>query len=97
MLCLRLQDYNHKLAQSRAGRSSKSKLLLAKFSQANSVEGWELKEGTYFTDEITGKYDGGMDAQFEIAEDGNAIFSGQKIDQLINEYSMFHQFVYSSI
>ncbi|CAM6019204.1 unnamed protein product [Sphagnum balticum] len=70
------QDYNHKLAQLRAGRSSKSKLLLAKFSQSNGVDGWELREGTYFVDEITGKYDGGMDAQLEIAEDGNAIFSG---------------------
>jgi hypothetical protein len=49
---------------------------LAKFSQSNGVDGWELREGTYFVDEITGKYDGGMDAQLEIAEDGNAIFSG---------------------
>jgi hypothetical protein len=51
-------------------------LLLAKFSQANAAEGWELREGLYFTDEIAGKYDGGMDAEFEVAEDGNATFSG---------------------
>ncbi|KAG0576513.1 hypothetical protein KC19_5G085600 [Ceratodon purpureus] len=70
------QDYNHKLAQTRAGRSSKSKLLLAKFSQANAAEGWELREGLYFSDEIAGKYDGGMDAQFEVTEDGNGTFSG---------------------
>lgn len=76
-----MQDYNHKLAQSRAGRSSKSKLLLAKFSQANAAEGWELREGLYFTDEIAGKYDGGMDAEFEVAEDGNATFSGTYRDK----------------
>lgn len=70
------QDYNHKLAQTRAGRSSKSKLLLAKFSQENAAEGWELREGLYFSDEIAGKYDGGMDAQFEVTEDGNGTFSG---------------------
>jgi hypothetical protein len=74
-----LQDYNHQLAQTRAGRSSKSKLLLAKFSQANAVEGWELREGLYFSDEIAGKYDGGMDAQFEVTEDGNGTFSGMQL------------------
>jgi hypothetical protein len=77
-----VQDYNHKLAQTRAGRSSKSKLLLAKFSQANAAEGWELREGLYFTDEIAGKYDGGMDAQFEVAEDGNATFSGMQRNEV---------------
>ncbi|KAL2635216.1 hypothetical protein R1flu_006695 [Riccia fluitans] len=70
------QDYNHKLAQTRAGRSSKSKLLIAKFSQSSSLEGLELREGTYFTDDVAVKYDGGMDAQLEVGEDGNAIFSG---------------------
>lgn len=70
------QDYNHKLAQTRAGRSSKSKLTIAKFNQATASDGWELREGLYFTDEIAGMYDGGMDAQFEVSEDGNAVFSG---------------------
>ncbi|KAL3692655.1 hypothetical protein R1sor_006306 [Riccia sorocarpa] len=70
------QDYNHKLAQTRAGRSSKSKLLIAKFSQSSTQEGLELKEGTYFTDDVSVKYDGGMDAQLEVGEDGNAVFSG---------------------
>uniref|UniRef100_A0A7I4F633 NAD(P)-binding domain-containing protein n=1 Tax=Physcomitrium patens TaxID=3218 RepID=A0A7I4F633_PHYPA len=70
------QDYNHKLAQTRAGRSSKSKLTIAKFSQATASEGWELREGFYFTDDVAGKYDGGMDAQFEVGEDGNAVFTG---------------------
>lgn len=72
------QDYNHKLAQTRAGRSSKSKLQIAKFSQGSSLEGWELREGTYFVDDVSVKYDGGMDAQLEVAEDGNAVFSGLK-------------------
>jgi len=80
-----VQDYNHKLAQTRAGRSSKSKLLLVKFSQANAAEGWELREGLYFTDEIAGKYDGGMDAQFEVAEDGNATFSGMQTESKLEK------------
>lgn len=80
-----VQDHNHKLAQTRAGRSSKSKLLLAKFSQANAAEGWELREGYYFTDDIAGKYDGGMDAQFEVGEDGNGVFSGMHYIHLRGE------------
>ncbi|CAM6126680.1 unnamed protein product [Calypogeia fissa] len=70
------QDYNHKLAQTRAGRSSKSKLTIAKFSKADQLEGWDLAEGTYFTDEVASKYDGGMDAQLEVEEDGKAVYSG---------------------
>ncbi|KAK6911216.1 NADH:ubiquinone oxidoreductase intermediate-associated protein 30 [Dillenia turbinata] len=42
------QDYNHKLAQLRAGKSSKSKLLLAKFKSENSLDEWEVRQGTYF-------------------------------------------------
>ncbi|XP_068637626.1 protein HIGH CHLOROPHYLL FLUORESCENCE PHENOTYPE 173, chloroplastic [Aristolochia californica] len=70
------QDYNHKLAQLRAGRSSKSKLVLAKFKTAESLQGWEVRQGTYFQDVIATKYDGGMDAKFEFTETGNAVFSG---------------------
>ncbi|KAI4331128.1 hypothetical protein MLD38_029345 [Melastoma candidum] len=70
------QDYNHKLAQMRAGRSSKSKLLLAKFKTAESLDGWEVRMGTYFQDVLATKYDGGMDAKFEFTETGQAIFSG---------------------
>ncbi|XP_047311208.1 protein HIGH CHLOROPHYLL FLUORESCENCE PHENOTYPE 173, chloroplastic [Impatiens glandulifera] len=70
------QDYNNKLAQLRAGKSSKSKLLLAKFQTAESLDGWEVREGTYFQDGMTAKYDGGMDAKFEFTEDGKAVFSG---------------------
>eukprot|EP00262_Sarcandra_glabra_P019539 TRINITY_DN738_c0_g1_i2.p1 TRINITY_DN738_c0_g1~~TRINITY_DN738_c0_g1_i2.p1 ORF type:complete len:575 (+),score=81.62 TRINITY_DN738_c0_g1_i2:163-1887(+) len=70
------QDYNNKLAQLRAGKSSKSKLLLAKFKSAESLEGWEVRQGTYFQDVVAGKYDGGMDAKFEFTETGNAVFSG---------------------
>ncbi|KAF7134365.1 hypothetical protein RHSIM_Rhsim08G0252600 [Rhododendron simsii] len=70
------QDYNNKLAQLRAGKSSKSKLLLAKFKSADSLNGWDVRQGTYFQDSVPAKYDGGMDAKFEIAESGDAVFSG---------------------
>ncbi|OVA19345.1 NADH:ubiquinone oxidoreductase intermediate-associated protein 30 [Macleaya cordata] len=70
------QDYNNKLAQLRAGKSSKSKLLLAKFKSEESLNGWEVRQGTYFQDVIAAKYDGGMDAKFEFTETGNAVFSG---------------------
>ncbi|KAF6163040.1 hypothetical protein GIB67_033311, partial [Kingdonia uniflora] len=42
------QDYNNKLAQIQAGKSSKSKLLLSKFKSGESLQGWEVSEGTYF-------------------------------------------------
>lgn len=71
-----MQDYNNQLAQLRAGTSSKSKLLLAKFKNAESLNGWELRQGTYFQDVINSKYDAGMDAKFEFTEAGNAVFSG---------------------
>ncbi|KAJ4962817.1 hypothetical protein NE237_022756 [Protea cynaroides] len=70
------QDYNNKLAQLRAGKSSKSKLLLAKFRSAESLKGWEVRQGTYFEDVVAVKYDGGMDAKFEFTESANAVFSG---------------------
>ncbi|KAB1213033.1 hypothetical protein CJ030_MR5G013087 [Morella rubra] len=70
------QDYNNKLAQLRAGKSSKSKLLLAKFKSANSLDGWDVRRGTYFQDVVASKYDGGMDAKFEYTETGEAVFSG---------------------
>ncbi|GJT72883.1 high chlorophyll fluorescence phenotype protein [Tanacetum coccineum] len=70
------QDYNNKLAQLRAGKNSKSKLLLAKFKSAESLNGCEVRKGTYFQDEATAKYDGGMDTKFEFSESGDAVFSG---------------------
>ncbi|KAI3873136.1 hypothetical protein MKX03_031512, partial [Papaver bracteatum] len=70
------QDYNNKLAQLRAGKSSKSKLLIAKFKSEESLNGWEVRQGTYFQDMIATKYDGGLDASFEFTETGNAVFSG---------------------
>ncbi|XP_021297054.1 uncharacterized protein LOC110426205 [Herrania umbratica] len=71
-----LQDYNNQLAQIRAGKSSKSKLLLAKFKSEDSLNGWEVRQGTYFQDVIASKYDGGMVAKFEYTETGQAVFSG---------------------
>ncbi|KAH9603823.1 hypothetical protein KSS87_013342 [Heliosperma pusillum] len=70
------QDYNNKLAQLRAGKSSKSKLLISKFKSEDSLNGWEIRQGTYFQDVIASKYDGGMDAKFVFNENGLAIFSG---------------------
>lgn len=70
------QDYNNKLAQLRAGKSSKSKLLLAKFKSAESLNGWEVRQGTYFQDVVPSKYDGGMDAKFEFTDTEEAVFSG---------------------
>ncbi|XP_024970814.1 uncharacterized protein LOC112509856 [Cynara cardunculus var. scolymus] len=70
------QDYNNKLAQLRAGKSSKSKLLLAKFKSADSLKGWDVRKGTYFQDAVAAKYDGGMDAKLEFSESGEAVFSG---------------------
>lgn len=72
-----MQDYNNKLAQLRAGKSSKSKLLLAKFKSADSLDGWDVRRGTYFQDVVASKYDGGMDAKFEYTETGEAVFSGK--------------------
>ncbi|KAG2379669.1 uncharacterized protein HKW66_Vig0164480 [Vigna angularis] len=69
------QDHNNKLAQSRAGKSSKSKLLIAKFKSESSLHGWEVRQGTYFQDVLATKYDGGMDAKFEFTENGDAVFS----------------------
>ncbi|XP_039125348.1 protein HIGH CHLOROPHYLL FLUORESCENCE PHENOTYPE 173, chloroplastic [Dioscorea cayenensis subsp. rotundata] len=70
------QDYNNELAQLRAGKSSKSKLLLAKFKSEKSLEGWEVRQGTYFQDVVAAKYDGGMNAKFEFTESGDTVFSG---------------------
>ncbi|KAI4325185.1 hypothetical protein MLD38_030603 [Melastoma candidum] len=69
------QDYNHKLAQVQAGKSSNSKLLLAKFKSADSLDGWEVRMGTYFQDVLATKYDGGMDAKFKFPETAQAVFS----------------------
>ncbi|MED6120568.1 hypothetical protein PIB30_022085 [Stylosanthes scabra] len=75
-LCKAFQDYNNKLAQLRAGKSSKSKLVITKFKSPSSLDGWEVRQGTYFQDVVATKYDGGMDAKFEFTESGEAIFSG---------------------
>ncbi|KAH6789957.1 high chlorophyll fluorescence phenotype 173 [Perilla frutescens var. frutescens] len=70
------QDYNNQLAQLRAGKSSKSKLLITKFKSEDSLNGWEVRQGTYFQDVVASKYDGGMEAKFEFTENGDAEFSG---------------------
>ncbi|XP_028960619.1 protein HIGH CHLOROPHYLL FLUORESCENCE PHENOTYPE 173, chloroplastic-like [Malus domestica] len=36
------------MAQLRAGKSSKSKLTIVKFKTPESVDGWEVHQGTYF-------------------------------------------------
>ncbi|KAL6629805.1 hypothetical protein ACP70R_029570 [Stipagrostis hirtigluma subsp. patula] len=70
------QDYYNQLAQSRAGKSSKSKLLISKFKSPKSVQGWVVQQGSYFQDIYTSRFDEGTDASFEFAESGQAVFSG---------------------
>ncbi|TVU33493.1 hypothetical protein EJB05_25316 [Eragrostis curvula] len=70
------QDYYNQLAQSRAGKSSKSKLSIAKFKSAKSVQGWEIRQGSYFQDIYPSRFDEGTDATFEFSESGQAVFSG---------------------
>ncbi|CAN6703248.1 unnamed protein product [Malus baccata var. baccata] len=69
------QDYNNKMAQLRAGKSSRIKLTIVKFKTLESVDGWEVRQGTYFQDVVASKYDGGMDAKFEVIFTGDAVFS----------------------
>ena len=72
------QDYNHTLAQKRAGRSSKSKALVLKMNKPAHGEGWELGEGRTVKDDIDLRYDGGMDVDFEVTDDGHGVFSGER-------------------
>lgn len=67
------------MAQLRAGKSSKSKLTITKFKSPESVDGWEVRQGTYFQDVVSSKYDGGMDAKFEFTFTGDAVFSGKEV------------------
>ncbi|KAH0463989.1 hypothetical protein IEQ34_006775 [Dendrobium chrysotoxum] len=46
-------------------KSSKSKLLLVKFKSSESLDGWEVHQGTYFQDVLAAKCGGGMDAKME--------------------------------
>ncbi|KAL0812964.1 hypothetical protein Bca101_069407 [Brassica carinata] len=38
-----------RLAQLRAGETSKSKILIAKFKSAEALDGWEVRQGTFRT------------------------------------------------
>lgn len=89
-----LQDYNHQLAQLRAGKSSKSKLLLAKFKSPESLTSWEVRQGTYFQDVVAAKYDGGIDAKFEFTESGEALFSGNNCLHTVETYFFFSLFFF---
>ncbi|GAB2295100.1 hypothetical protein Dimus_029278 [Dionaea muscipula] len=72
-----LQDYNNELAQLRAGKSSKSKLLIAKFKSEKSLDGWEVRQKSYFQDVVPTDYGIDMDARFGWDEETNsAVFSG---------------------
>ncbi|GJM97502.1 hypothetical protein PR202_ga14434 [Eleusine coracana subsp. coracana] len=70
------QDYYNELAQLRAGKSSKSKLLIAKFKSAKSLNGWEMRQGSYFPNTFSSSFDEGVDASFEFSEDRQAVFLG---------------------
>lgn len=86
------QDYNNKLAQLRAGKSSKSKLLLAKFKSPDSLNGWHVRKGTYFQDDtLATKYDAGMDAKFEFTDTANAVFSGYIFFSVLNSTQHYTQ------
>ncbi|XP_066377033.1 protein HIGH CHLOROPHYLL FLUORESCENCE PHENOTYPE 173, chloroplastic-like [Miscanthus floridulus] len=70
------QDYYNELAQLRAGKSSKSKLLIAKFKSAKSLKGWEVRQGSYFPNAFVSRFDEGIDASLDFSEDQQAVFSG---------------------
>ncbi|CAN6220164.1 unnamed protein product [Urochloa humidicola] len=70
------QDYYNELAQLRAGKSSKSKLRIAKFKSAKSLNGWEVRQGSYLPNTFASRFDEGIDAAFEFSEERKAIFSG---------------------
>ena len=74
-----LQDYYNELAQLRAGKSSKSKLRIAKFKSAKSLKDWEVRQGSYVPNTFVSRFDEGIDATFEFSEDRPAIFSGSTI------------------
>lgn len=64
------------MAQLRAGKSSKSKLLIAKFKSKKSLNGWEVRQGSYFPNAYVSRFDEGIDASLEFSEDRQAVFSG---------------------
>ncbi|OEL33544.1 hypothetical protein BAE44_0005440 [Dichanthelium oligosanthes] len=63
-------------SQLRAGKSSKSKLRIAKFKSAKSLNGWEVRQGSYLPNTFVSRFDEGIDATFEFSEDRQAVFSG---------------------
>lgn len=69
------------MAQLRAGKSSKSKLLIAKFKSAKSLKGWEVNQGSYFPNAYASgsSFDEGIDASFEFSEGGQAVFAGNTL------------------
>lgn len=72
-----MQDYYNELAQLRAGKSSKSKMLLAKFKTRKSLNEWEVRKGNYFgNSSFTPQYDEGIDAEFDFNDEKEAVFSG---------------------
>nr|XP_028960874.1 uncharacterized protein LOC108173665 [Malus domestica] len=77
-LTIAFQDYNNKMVQLRAGKSCKSKLTIVKFKTPESVDGWEVRQGTYFQDVVASMYDGGMDAEFEFTFTRDAVFSTKR-------------------
>jgi hypothetical protein len=76
-----LQDYYNEMAQLRAGKSSKSKLLIAKFKSKKSLNGWEVNQGSYFPNTYASgsRFDEGIDASFEYSQDGQAVFAGSAL------------------
>ena len=50
---------------------------MLRLSKPAHGEGWELGEGRTVKDDIDLRYDGGMDVDFEVTEDGQGVFSGE--------------------
>lgn len=81
-----MQDYYNELAQLRAGKSSKSKLLLAKFKTRKSLDDWEVREGNYFSDSsFAPQYGEGIEAEFDFNDEGEAVFSGFSLFSLFSK------------
>lgn len=65
-------DNNNKLAQRRLGRSAKNKLPIVRFGRADSLDGWQLREGHAAPPQDVNS----TDAAFEVNEAGSGVFSG---------------------
>jgi hypothetical protein len=92
-----LQDYYNEMAQLRAGKSSKSKLLIAKFKSKKSLNGWEVNQGSYFPNTYASgsRFDEGIDASFEFSQDGQAVFAGNTLLCVVSGHASQQIYLYT--